>query len=50
MNIYGNKLAFMSFSESLGLIIESNEIAKNMRFLFELAWRGAINNKKEDII
>jgi sugar-specific transcriptional regulator TrmB len=41
MNIYGNKVAFMNFQESLGLIIESNEIAKNMQFLFELAWRGA---------
>jgi HTH-type transcriptional regulator, sugar sensing transcriptional regulator len=41
MNIFGNKLAFMSFSESLGLIVESNEIAKNIKFLFELAWRGA---------
>ena len=51
MNIYGNKLAFMSFSESLGLIIESNEIAKSMRFLFELAWKGAGKDetvKKED--
>lgn len=48
MNVYGNKLAFMSFSESLGLIIESNEIAKNMRFLFELAWRGTAPKQKED--
>jgi hypothetical protein len=46
MNIYGNKVAFMSFSEQLGLIIESNEIAKNMKFLFELAWNG-IEVKKE---
>jgi HTH-type transcriptional regulator, sugar sensing transcriptional regulator len=48
MNIYGNKLAFMSFSESLGLIVESNEIAKNMRFLFELAWRGTNMTGKND--
>ena len=40
MNIYGNKVAFMSFSENLGLIIESNEISKNMKFLFDLAWNG----------
>ena len=46
MNIYGNKVAFMSFSEQLGLIIESNEIAKNMKFLFELAWLG-VEEKKE---
>jgi len=51
MNIYGNKLAFMSFTEGLGLIIESNEIARNMKFLFKLAWRGAgntVEKKKED--
>jgi len=51
INIYGNKIAFMSFSESLGLIVESNEIAKNMKFMFELAWKGAgkeIEIKKED--
>ncbi|MBU1180446.1 hypothetical protein KJ885_05890 [Patescibacteria group bacterium] len=41
MNIYGNKLAFMSFKEEMGVIIESNEIAKNMKLLFELAWKGA---------
>jgi len=35
----------MSFSENLGLIVESNEIAKNMRFLFELAWLGASEGK-----
>ncbi|MFZ2985738.1 MAG: helix-turn-helix domain-containing protein [Candidatus Moraniibacteriota bacterium] len=49
MNIYANKLAFMSFSEQLGLIIESNEIAKNMKFLFELAWLGVeVKIEKED--
>jgi len=41
MNIYGNRLAFISFKEEMGIIIESNEIANNMRLLFELAWRGA---------
>ncbi len=41
MNIYGNKLAFMSFAEEMGLIVESNEIADNMRSLFKLAWLGA---------
>lgn len=41
MNIYGNKLAFMSFKEQMGVIVESNEIAANMRLLFELAWKGA---------
>ena len=41
MNIYGNKVAFFSFVEEMGVIVESNDIAKNMRFLFELAWKGA---------
>jgi sugar-specific transcriptional regulator TrmB len=41
MNIYGNKIALMSFKEEMGIIIESTEIAKNMKFLFELAWQGA---------
>lgn len=41
MNIYGNKVAFMSFKEKIGIIIESNDIANNMRLLFELAWRGS---------
>jgi len=40
MNVYGNKLAFMSFKEEMGIIIESNEIANNMKLLFELAWQG----------
>lgn len=31
----------MSFKESMGIIIESNEIAANTRLLFELAWQGA---------
>lgn len=41
LNIYGNKIALMSFSEEMGIIIESNEISKNLSFLFELAWLGA---------
>ena len=41
MNIYGNKIMFASFREQMGIIIESSEITKNMKFLFELAWSGA---------
>lgn len=48
MNLYGNKLALMSFKEELGIIIESNEIAENLRFLFELAWNGAKPNDEEN--
>lgn len=46
MNLYGNKVAFMSFNEQLGLIVESNEIANNVKFLFELAWKGALQTQK----
>lgn len=41
MDVYGNKVAFLSFKEEMGVIIESNEIANNLRLLFDLAWRGA---------
>ncbi len=40
MDVYGNKVAFISFKEKMGVIIESNEIANNMRLVFNLAWRG----------
>jgi HTH-type transcriptional regulator, sugar sensing transcriptional regulator len=40
MNIYANKISFISFKEEMAIIIESNEIANNMRLLFELAWKG----------
>jgi HTH-type transcriptional regulator, sugar sensing transcriptional regulator len=52
INIGNNKVAFMSFEEKMGVIVESTAIAENMRLLFELAWKGADseNNegKKED--
>jgi HTH-type transcriptional regulator, sugar sensing transcriptional regulator len=41
MNIYNNKVAYMSFKDEIGVIIESSEISKNMKLLFELAWKGA---------
>ncbi len=41
-NIYGNKIAIASYgNEMFGMIIESNEIAKSQKAIFELAWRGA---------
>lgn len=48
LNLYGNKLALMSFKEELGIIIESNEIAKNLALLFELAWIGAKPEKEDE--
>lgn len=42
MNIYGNKVSIMSFkNDVIGLIIESQEVADNMRAIFELAWNTA---------
>lgn len=41
-NIYGNKIAIASYGkEMFAMIIESAEIAKAQRAIFELAWRGA---------
>lgn len=48
MNIYGSKTAFMSFKEEMGVIIESTAIAENMKLLFELAWKGAENEEKDE--
>lgn len=39
MKIYGNKVAFLSFSENfIGVIIESKEISRMQRASFELMW------------
>lgn len=41
INIYNNKVAIISFTEKIGLIIESQKIADTQRAIFELAWLGA---------
>jgi hypothetical protein len=41
INIYDNKLVFMSLKERFGLIIESEEIATAMKKIFELSWAEA---------
>jgi len=38
INIYNNKVAFMSYLDAMGLIIESASIAEAMRQAYELAW------------
>lgn len=43
MNIYANKISFISFKEEMAIIIESNEISSNMKLLFDLAWKGVGN-------
>lgn len=41
-NIYKNKIAIASYgTEMFGMIIESEEIARSQKAIFELAWRGA---------
>lgn len=39
INIYNNKVAFMSYGDQIGLIIESEGIAKAMRRIYEIFWR-----------
>jgi len=41
INIFGNKLSIVSFKEQMGVIIESADVAKTQRAIFELAWLGA---------
>lgn len=41
INIYDNKLVFMSLREKFGLIIESEELASAMKKVFELSWKEA---------
>jgi len=42
INIYANKISIASYGrEMLGILIESEEIAKSQKAIFGLAWRGA---------
>lgn len=42
IDIYGNKIAIISYSKELiAVIIESESIANTQRLIFELAWAGA---------
>lgn len=41
INIYDNKIVFMSLREKFGLIIESDELASAMKKIFELSWSEA---------
>lgn len=47
INIYNNKVMIASWKESLGIIIESEEIADAMKKIFELAWPEAKRLEKE---
>jgi hypothetical protein len=42
INIYANKIAIASYGqEMLGVLIESEEIARAQKAIFDLAWLGA---------
>jgi sugar-specific transcriptional regulator TrmB len=41
INIFENKILILSYKDFLGVLIESSEIAKTQRAIFELAWLGA---------
>jgi HTH-type transcriptional regulator, sugar sensing transcriptional regulator len=46
-NIYKNKVAIASFgTEMFGMIIESEEIARSQKAIFELAWKGTARKIK----
>jgi HTH-type transcriptional regulator, sugar sensing transcriptional regulator len=46
INVYDNKVMIASWSEQLGIIIESQDIANAIKLLFELAWKESL---REDI-
>lgn len=48
INIYDNKIIFMSLKEKFGLIIESEEMASAMKKVFELAWCEATRLSKKN--
>lgn len=41
INVYDDKVMIASWSEKLGIIIQSKEVANALKQLFELAWREA---------
>lgn len=41
VNIYGNKVAFLNYTENMSVIIESKAIANAMRQAYQLSWLGA---------
>lgn len=41
INIFGNKMFIASYRDMMGVIIESAEVVKTQKAIFELAWAGA---------
>ncbi len=50
INIFRNKLLIVSYKELLGVIIESADIARTQKAIFELAWLGAKQVAKTETI
>lgn len=48
VNIYGHKIAFMSYADQMSIIIESKAIAEAMRQAYELSWKGAKQYDEEN--
>lgn len=48
INIYDNKLIFMSLREKFALVIQSAEIADAMKKIFELAWTESVRLYKKE--
>ena len=45
--IYNDKVAYMSFIDRFGVIIESKDIADSEKYIFELAWQAAREYDRE---
>jgi sugar-specific transcriptional regulator TrmB len=45
INIYGNKVAFISYSDRIGIIIEGEGIAKTMKKIYDLLWQNLKKSK-----
>lgn len=43
INIFGSKVAIISYKDLMGVIIESADVANTQKAIFELAWLGAKN-------
>lgn len=45
--VYNDKVAFISFRDRFGVIIESKDIAQSEKYLYELAWQAAKEYDRE---
>lgn len=47
INIFGNKMFIASYKDMMGVIIESEYVARTQKAIFELAWTGAEKYQKK---